>query len=64
MLKNGKARGKDEITAELLKVDTDKIVNWLADLFDTILETETLPKTWKHCLIVKLPKKGDLGEAS
>ena len=59
-LKNGKAGGKDEITAELLKVDIDTTVNWLADLFNTIWETETAPKTWKQGLIVKLPKKGDL----
>ena len=61
-LKNGKSGGKDEITAELLKVDIDTTVNWLADLFDTIWDNEEVPKTWKQGLIVKLPKKGDLKE--
>ena len=61
-LKHGKSGGKDEITAELLKVDIDTTVNWLADLFDTIWDKEEVPKAWKQGLIVKLPKKGDLKE--
>ena len=44
-MKNGKAGGKDEITAELLKADTNTTEKLLVNL-------------WK--LIVKIPKKGDL----
>ncbi|XP_072018555.1 uncharacterized protein [Amphiura filiformis] len=35
-MKNGKSGGKDEITAELLKVDIDTTVDWHAGLFNTI----------------------------
>ncbi|XP_072025117.1 uncharacterized protein [Amphiura filiformis] len=67
-MKNGKSGGKDEITAELLKVDIDTTVDWLAGLFNTIWDKEEVPKTWKQGLIVKLPKKGisqnaEIGEA-
>ena len=61
-MRNGKSGGKDEITVELLTADIDTTVDWLADLFSTIWEQEVVPKVWKHGLIVKLPKKGDLPE--
>ncbi len=41
-------------------MDIDTTVNWLADLFNAIWETQTAPKTWKQCLIGRLQKKGDL----
>ena len=61
-MKNGKAGGKDEITAELLKADMNTTEKWLVKLFRTFWEQEKVPKTWKQGLIVKIPKKGDLTE--
>ena len=61
-MKNGKAGGKDEITAELLKADMNTTEKWLVKLFRTFWEQEKVPKMWKQGLIVKIPKKGDLTE--
>ena len=61
-MKTGKAGGKDEITAELLKADLNTTEKWLVKLFRTFWEQEKVPKTWKQGLIVKMPKKGDLTE--
>ena len=61
-MKNGKAGGKDEIIAELLKADMHTTEKWLAKLFRIIREQEKVPKTWKQGLIVKILKKGDLTE--
>ena len=61
-MKNGKAGGKDEITSELLKADINTTVQWLEGLFKAIWDKESIPRTWRQGLIVKLPKKGDLTE--
>ena len=61
-MKNGKAGGKDKITAELLKADMNTTEKWLVNLFRTLWEQEKVSKTWKQGLIVKMPKKGDLTE--
>ena len=49
-MKNGKAGGKDEITAELLKADMNTTEKWLVKLFRTFWEQEKVPKTWKQGL--------------
>jgi len=59
-MKSGKAPGIDNLTADLLRADTDTTVNVLDDLFNTIWEEERVPEDWCGGLIVKLPKKGDL----
>ena len=61
-MKNGKAGGKVEITADLLKADMNTTEKWLVNLFRTFWEQEKVPKTWKQGLIIKIPKKGDLTE--
>ena len=61
-MENGKAGGKDDITAELLKADMNTTKEWLVKLFRTFWEQEKVPKTWKQGLIVKIPKKVDLTE--
>ena len=61
-MKNGKAGGKDEIKAELLKADMNATGKWLVKLFRTFWEQEKVPKTWKQGLIVKILKKGDFTE--
>ena len=59
-MKNGKAAGTDEIPAEALKVDPDMLVEMFYGLFEQILEKEILSE-WKEGLLIKIPKKGELG---
>ena len=61
-LKNGKAAGVDNITAELLKVDTNLTAEALQPLFVNIWNSEEFPEDWMEGIIVKIPKKGDLKE--
>ena len=60
-LKNGKAAGIDLIHAEMLKADITTSTRVLTDLFTCIWTNSTTPDDWTNRLIVKLPKKGDLG---
>ena len=62
-LKNGKAAGTDEIPAEALKVYQEMLAlaEMLYGLFDKIWEEEEIPLEWKGGLLIKIPKKGDLG---
>ena len=63
-LKNGKAAGTDEIAAAALKVDPEMLAEMLYGLFDKIWEEEEIPLEWKEGLLIKIPKKGDLGLCS
>ena len=58
-LKNNKAPGIDNITAEVLKTDIRFATDWLYDLFYKVWNAETIPVDWCRGLIIKLPKKGD-----
>ena len=58
-LKNGKAPGGDEITAELLKLGGGEVVQSLAHLAATLVwESETVPADWSKQLTIPLHKKG------
>ena len=59
-LKNGKAPGVDQITAELLKADTESTCVELRLLFDLLWREKKLPEQWKQGLICKILKKGNL----
>ena len=59
-LKNNKAPGFDNITAEMLKADLDLSTKVLTDLFQKIWRQEAIPDDWQKGIIIKLPKKGDL----
>ena len=60
-LKNRKAPGMDQITAELLKADTESTCVELKRLFDLIWQVWKMPeKWWKQGLICRVPKKGNL----
>ena len=63
-LRNGKAAGPDEIPAEAIKADmeTATVTNMLHSLFSKIWEKEEVPAQWKEGIVIKLPKKGDLGD--
>ena len=56
-LKNGKAPGGDEITAELLKLGGRGVVQSLAHLATLVWESETVPADWLKQLTVPLYKK-------
>ena len=58
-MENNKAAGRDNITVELLKADTETTVRELEHLFKLIWKNEIMPKEWKQSLIIKIPKKGD-----
>jgi hypothetical protein len=60
-MKSRKAAGIDGIQAELLKVDIHTATVTLHGLFKDIWEENKIPEDWAKGLIVKLPKKGDLG---
>lgn len=60
-LKNDKAAGTDEIPAEALKVDPEMLAEMLYGSFEKIWEEEEIPSEWKEGLLIKIPKKGDLG---
>ena len=57
-LKNWKEPGIDQITAEQLKVDTEKAFAELKRLFDLGWQEEKQPEQLKQGLICKIPKKG------
>lgn len=58
-MKNGKAPGVDQITADMLKLDTACSTDILYPLVEKVWREEIFPEEWKEGIIVKLPKKGD-----
>ena len=57
-LKNNKAPGADEITAEYLNLGGDVVVTWMSNLISTIWEKEYVPVDWLKQLTVPIHKKG------
>ena len=60
-MKHGKAAGADRIQAELLKAAPQLITEVLHNLFRKVWDSEKVPDDWTKGIIIKLPKKGDLG---
>ena len=60
-IKAGKAPGPDGVPPEALKADPETATVTLHKLFVKIWLEEEIPADWKIGHIVKLPKKGDLG---
>ena len=63
-MRSGKAGGADGVTAEMLKAEGTKTPRLLMGKFREIWESETITEAWKTGVIVKLPKKGDLGDCN
>ena len=63
-LKNGKAPGADQLSAEMLKADIERTSQELKYIFDLIWRDGRVPKQWTKGLICKLPKKGNLLDCS
>ena len=63
-LKANKAPGPDGIPPEAFKADINTTVEALHKVFSNIWEKEDIPTEWKTGHLVKLPKKGDLGNCN
>jgi hypothetical protein len=63
-MKNGKAGGNDGIVSEILKADIILSTEILFPSFQDVWEQEKFPLDWKERIIVKMPKKGDLGNCN
>ena len=55
---NGRVPGADGISAELLKLGGDTIVQWLLHLATAVWEKERVPEDWVKQLTIPLHKKG------
>ena len=64
LLKNRKSPGVDEITAEVLKVDTETTATVFHSLFQHIWKHQAIPADWTKGIVIKLPKKGDLSDCN
>ncbi len=58
-LKNGKAPGADNIAAEMLRADIQKMTELLHPILKEVWEKEDIPTEFIDALIIKLAKKGD-----
>ncbi|KAL4092477.1 hypothetical protein QTP88_026978 [Uroleucon formosanum] len=63
-LKNNKAPGSDEITAEMLKLSGDKGVKILWKLCNEIWTTGVWPEDWVESIFIPLHKKGSTEDCS
>ena len=63
-MKSGKAAGADRETVEMFTAEETETQRLLMCIFREIWESEMIPEAWKTGLIVKLSKKGDLGECN
>ena len=48
----------------MLKALDETSKGYLLPIFNEIWNNETLPQEWRDGIIVKLPKKGDLGDCN
>ncbi|KAI8425563.1 hypothetical protein MSG28_011388 [Choristoneura fumiferana] len=58
-LKNEKSPGQDNIPNEAIKIGQKILIDPITTLFNKILETQKIPKSWGESQIILLYKKGD-----
>ncbi|KAK3572520.1 hypothetical protein QTP86_034308 [Hemibagrus guttatus] len=64
-LKSGKAVGPDDIPVEVWKCLGEAAVEFLASLFNRVLESERMPEEWRRSVLVPIFKnKGDVQSCS
>jgi len=63
-LKSGKSPGEDGIDAQMLTAGGETTVRALHQVLSEIWDKEQAPVEWHTGLIVRLPKKGDLGDCN
>ena len=59
-MKNRKADGIDNISADILKADLETSTDQISKILDLVWIRENVPSDWRKGLIIKLAKKGDL----
>jgi len=57
-MKNGKAAGYDEIAIEQNKHFGPGASRWLLQLLNTCFHRKCIPKSWRKCKVIALPKPG------
>lgn len=62
--KNDKAPGEDGVCPEMLKADEKEKPYILQRILQDIWNKEDIPDDWNKGVIIKLPKKGDLGDCN
>ncbi|CAH8858518.1 unnamed protein product [Trichobilharzia szidati] len=62
MLKTGKAAGPDGIPAEALKMNPETSADLMTPLLEKVRREGKAPEDWKKDYLLKLPKRGDLGQ--
>ena len=63
-LKNGKAIGCDDISAEIIKASGDLGISLLYKLIVNIWQTGEWPEDCRRAVLITIPKKGDLRQCS
>ncbi|KAK3523014.1 hypothetical protein QTP86_011091 [Hemibagrus guttatus] len=64
-MKSGKAVGPDDIPVEIWKCLGEAAVEFLASLFNRVLESERMPEEWRRSVLVPIFKnKGDVQSCS
>ncbi|KAK3536457.1 hypothetical protein QTP86_012613 [Hemibagrus guttatus] len=64
-MKSGKAVGPDDILVEVWKCLGEAAVEFLANLFNRVLESERMPEEWRRSVLVPIFKnKGDVQSCS
>ncbi|KAK3532154.1 hypothetical protein QTP86_009025 [Hemibagrus guttatus] len=64
-MKSGKAVGPDDIPVEVWKCLGESAVEFLANLFNRVLESERMPEEWRRSVLVPIFKnKGDVQSCS
>ncbi|WP_151813958.1 hypothetical protein, partial [Acinetobacter ursingii] len=58
-MKNNKAPGENNITAELLKAGGEKLTQLVFELVKAIWAEERIPGEWKTAIVCPIFKKGD-----
>ncbi|KAK3571138.1 hypothetical protein QTP86_003097 [Hemibagrus guttatus] len=62
-MKGGKAVGPDDIPVEVWKCLGEAAVEFLANLFNRVLESERMPEEWRRSVLVPIFKNKDLEKA-
>ncbi|XP_077273295.1 uncharacterized protein LOC143903519 [Temnothorax americanus] len=58
-MKNGKAGGEDNITAELVKFGGVELHSRIHQLISLVWSSECMPEDWQTCVLFSIHKKGD-----
>ena len=59
-LRNGKAAGKDEFTGEMIKGESDRVLDLIWRLCNMTFGSSAVPEDWRSAVIVLLYKRQQL----